>query len=299
MKLSIIIVNYNTRDLLRDCLNSIIRSNPLKDQLSSNYEVIVVDNASTDASVAMLKKEFPQVKLFQNKQNLGFAKANNQGIKIAKGKYLLLLNSDTKIVAGALEKMIDFMGENPQVGVLGPKLLNKDGSLQPSAGYFPSLPVIFRQALFLHKIFPFNHLKQFKVTRPAFYAKTHPVDWVAGACFLVKNDVFAKIGYLDEKFFMYVEEVEFCYRCQKAGWQIYLLPQAKITHQGEGSGDRQKAILGIYQGLFLFYDKHKSGWQKVILKVILKTAALLRITTAAILGKKTLKSIYQKAYQLI
>lgn len=294
MKLSIIIVNFNTKDLLRDCLNSIIHSIPclagrqaLNHPLSSNYEVIVVDNASSDESVKMLKKEFPQVKLIKNKRNLGFSKANNQGINKARGEYILLLNSDTEIVNNALKELVDFAESKNDLGMAGPKLLNPDGRPQPSTAPFYTLPVAFL-SLFGGDRF----LRRSPV-------KTTPVDWVSGACFLIKKAIIDKIGLLDEKFFMYAEEMEYCFRAKKAGYQVYFYPQAEVIHLGEGSGDRQKAILGIYQGLIYFYQKHFAPWQLNVLKFLLRTKAALAWLTGILINNHYLKETYAKAFKLV
>ena len=281
VNLSIIIVNYNTEDLLKNCLNSIKLA----------CEIIIVDNGSTDGSVEEIKNL--KLKIILNKTNLGFAKANNQGIKIAQGEYILLLNSDTVVKKGALGAMIKFLDDNPESAVVGPKLLNKDGTSQPSAGRFPSLSVV---TVMLFR----EHFGGSRFVR-ASYDKIREVDWVMGAALMVKKNVFKKTGLLDENIFMYMEEVEWCCRIKKAGFKVYFYPQAEIFHLGQGSSQtgRKEPILNIYKGLIYFYQKHKSNSEQVILKILLKTKAILSYILGIITNNKYLKETYAEAYKLV
>jgi GT2 family glycosyltransferase len=202
MDVSIIIVNWNTKKLLHDCLASIY-----KFTRDIDFEVIVVDNGSSDKSSDMVKKDFPQVKLVINKDNLGFTKANNKGIKIAKGKYILLLNSDTYLVENSLKKLITIANQKEKVGAIGPLLLNEDKSVQQSVGFFPHLPQVLWWMSFLDDL-PFGYLlKPYHVNHDLFYKKPEDVDWVTGAAILVPRKVIDKVGLLDEQIFMYGEEV--------------------------------------------------------------------------------------------
>ena len=285
MDLSVIIVSFNTKDILRDCLKSLTLNTQYK---ILNTETIVVDNGSADGSVEMVEKEFPNVRLIKNKKNLGFARANNQGIKIARGEYVLLLNSDTKIVDNALVKMVKFAKSDKKIGIVGPKLLNPDSTPQPSTAPFYTLPVtlisLFGGDRFLRQS----------------YKDIRKVDWVSGACFLIKREVVENIGLLDEKFFMYVEEMEFCFRAQKAGYQVYFYPQAEVIHQVRGSSSvgKQRAILGIYQGLIYFYQKHFASWQLYMLKFLLQTKAAGAWLVGLLTGNNYLKETYAKAFKL-
>ena len=279
--LSIIIVSYNTKKLLEECIESIIQNS--KTQTSSaSYEIIVVDNNSQDDSVKMLKNL--KLKLIVNKDNVGFAKANNQGIKIAKGKYLLLLNSDTKIIEkDFFEKILKFLDSHLKVGILGPQLLWEDGKIQASGGYFPNLGRIFFWAFFLDDL-PIlgNIIHSYHPHTPSFYWKNkyyqnyHQQDWITGACLFIRKEIIDKIGVLDENFFLYVEELEFCYRTKKAGFEVIYYPKAKIIHLGGKSGTSLGATIGEFQGLKYFYKKHKPKWQLPILKFLLKIAAFWR-----------------------
>jgi len=299
--LSIIIISYNTKELLEQCIESIIKSltNSRINELKK-IEIIVVDNNSKDGTREYLKKlqttnfkfqtsfkhQTSNIKLqtILNDQNLGFAKANNQGIKIARGEYILLLNSDTKIIErDFFGKILKFLDSHPKVGILGPQLLWEDGKIQASGGYFPTLERIFFWAFFLDDL-PIlgNIIHSYHPHTPSFYWKNkyyqnyHQQDWITGACFFIRKEIINKIGVLDEKFFMYVEELEFCYRAKKAGFETIYYPRAKIIHLGGKSGTSLGATIGEFQGLKYFYKKHKPKWQLPILKFLLKTAAFWR-----------------------
>lgn len=297
LNLSIIIPSFNTKELLYNCLKSIF-SQTKKIKL----EVIVVDNASTDDSVEMIKKKFPQIKLIINQKNLGYAKANNQAIKAAKGKYILFLNSDTLILNQAIEKSLNFMQKRKDVDILGCQLLNKDKSIQASGGFFPKLRQIFYMMFFIDDLPLINKLiKPYQQTRLDFYQKTRQLDWATGAFLLVKKEVIDKVSGFDERFFMYSEEVDFCFRAKKAGFKTWFYPQAKIIHlKGKSSEDGfEKAVLGEYQGLKEFYKKHKPGWEMPILVGLLKIGALLRMIIFGILKKdKNKRKTYEKAFNL-
>lgn len=282
--LSIIILNWNTRELLKDCLASIF-----KQTKDINFEAIVIDNASTDGSVAMVRENFPQVLIIQNKKNLGFAAGNNRGIKKAKGEYLLLLNSDTKISNNAFKKLLDFARSKDRLAVVGPQLINPGDKIQRSSAPFYTLPVaalsLFRADRWLRRA----------------PAKAKPVDWVEGSCFLINRAVLDKIGPLDEKFFMYIEEMEFCYRAKKVGWQTWYYPQVKVYHLVRGSSPegKQKAIWWIYKGLIYFYQKHFAPWQLVVLKFLLRTKAAGAWLLGVITGNSYLRQTYAKAFKLV
>jgi len=284
MDLSIIILSFNTKNLLDDCLDSVFQQTK-----GIKFEVLVVDNHSTDGSGEMVKKKFPQVKLISNQKNLGFAQANNQGMKKAQGKYLLLLNSDTKVKGSALKKLVSLAEEKRNLGIAGPKLLNLDETPQPSTGPFYTLPVTC-----------FSLFRGDRYLRHA-YSQEKAVDWLYGACFLIKRELIDKIGFLDEKFFMYVEEMEFCFRAKKAGFQVYYFPQAEVYHLERGSSPegKQKAIWGIYQGLIYFYQKHFAPWQLAVLKLLLRVKAILVWVIGWLTNNQELKETYAKAFKLV
>lgn len=288
MELSVIIVNWNTKRLLEDCLESVFKFT--KDV---KIEVIVVDNGSKDGSQAMVKKKFPQVKLIPNKDNLGFAKANNQGIKKALGKYVLLLNSDTYLIENSFKKLVEKADSTVELGAMGPLLLNEDRSIQQSVGFSPHLPQIFWWMSFIDDLPGGTILKPYHVDHDSFYKSQHEVDWITGAAFLIPKKVVAKIGMLDDKIFMYGEDFEWCYRIKKAGFKVYFSPFAKIVHIGGGSVNRIRtnAFVGEFRGLEYFYKKYKGRASLQILRLLLKMGTLLRIAAFAILGRtKTAKS---------
>jgi N-acetylglucosaminyl-diphospho-decaprenol L-rhamnosyltransferase len=231
--LSVIIVNWNVCDLLQRALTSVYAS--WKDQ--AGLEVIVVDNASHDDSVAMLRTTFPDVQVIANAENRGFTGGNNQGLAAATGDFLLLLNHDTEIVENALPRMVDYLRTHPDVGMVGPQLLNPDGSVQSSRRRFPTLPVLFLESTWLEKLAPRKLLRHY-------YAQEQPddaiqdVDWITGAAMLARCEAVAQVGGMDEGFFMYSEELDWCRRMRGAGWRIVYLPEAHIVHH-EGKSSEQ------------------------------------------------------------
>lgn len=233
---SIIIVNWNTRDILRDCLASVY------EQTSGIvFEVIVVDNASSDGSTAMVKAEFPWVILIENIENRGFAAANNQGLQIAKGRYVLLLNSDTVVLDGAIQKTLAFAGQHSEAAVIGCKVLNPDHTLQPTCFMFPSLLNLCLSSTYLYKIFPKNRF--FGRERMTWWDRSdvRPVGVVTGCFMLVRREAIEQVGMMDEDYFMYAEETDWCWRYKKAGWQNLFFPDAQIIHLG-GQSSKQVRI---------------------------------------------------------
>ncbi|HJW89050.1 MAG TPA: glycosyltransferase family 2 protein [Anaerolineales bacterium] len=270
MRLSIIVVSWNTRELLEECLSSI--SNHLR---SAEYEVIVVDNASTDGSVQMVKKLFPQVGLIENPVNLGFAVANNQALKIAAGRFLLLLNSDAMLISDSVSEALDFMNRHPAAGACGVRLINPDGTYQGSHADFPTLRSEFLNATSLGTRF----------VRP--YYPSHPpgceaelceADWVTGAFILLRREVYEQVGGMDESFWMYSEETDWCYRVKQAGWKIYYLPRIEVLHIGGGSSaNRRVEMVGqLYQSKVLFFAKHYGVFAAQRLRVMLCLIFLFR-----------------------
>jgi GT2 family glycosyltransferase len=299
MVLSVIVVSYNTKKLLKQCLDSVFKYTK-----SINFEVVVIDNASHDGSPAMVEKSFPQVKLIKSKKNLGFAAANNRGIKKARGRYILLLNSDIILRENSIKKMIGWMEKKKKVGISSCQLVHDDGSLQRTGGYFPDLLRIFNWMFFIDDL-PFikELIKPFHPHEPQtgwlssqYFQKQHFQDWVTGAFFLIRKEVVEQIDGLDEKFFMYVEELEFCYRAKKAGWRIAYVPLTKVVHLERKSGSQAGALLGEYRGLIYFYQKHKPAWQLFLLKILLKLGALLRVLIfGIIMADREKRKIYAQA----
>jgi len=258
--LSIMVVNWNTKDLLAQCLQSVY------DTVSHlDFEVIVIDNASTDGSQAMIKAHFPQVRLIENQGNEGFARANNQGIVASQGRYVLLLNSDTIARPEALEAMFYFADQHPEVGVVGCKLLNADGSLQPSWAQFPTL---------------WSELvgRNIRKRRPMAGGQAYEVDWVGGACLLARRKAIKTVGLLDEDFFMYSEETDWCFRMARSGWKVCYLPGAEVIHFGGGSSRRasEKMLIQLYRSKLRFFGKHYGSLRKELLHILLIISSLAK-----------------------
>lgn len=226
MDLSIIIVSFKVKDLLEECLSSIFAQN-----FNFNFEIIVFDNASQDGSAEMVKQKFPQVKLIASGKNLGFAAGNNLGLKISTGKHLLLLNPDTKFTDNSLNKLLAKSENNPEIGILGCNLLNANGSPQPSVRRFPRLTDHLLMMLKLHHLFL---LKKYLAV-DFDYQKEAEVDQVMGAFMLIKRLVIDKIGLLDEKYYIWFEEVDYCLKAKKAGFKVVYSPESSIIHYGEQS----------------------------------------------------------------
>lgn len=293
MVLSIIIPSFNNKKFLDICLRSIF-----KETKKLAFETMVIDNASTDGTLELIKKNFPQVTLVENQENLGFAKACNQGAKKAKGKYLLFLNQDTEIKAKSLEKMIAFMEKDKKIGISGCKILDKKGKLQPSAGFLPRLSKVFFWAFFLDDFPVINKfLNPYHQNNKKFYNKEREVGWVSGAFLLVRKSVFEKIKGFDEKFFMYTEEVDFCYQVKKSGLKVFFTPQVFIVHKRDELSEG--AILGEIKGLKYYFQKNKPSWEPPVLKILLKFLAFNRILVFGILkGDEKRQKLYKKAWAL-
>jgi GT2 family glycosyltransferase len=280
MKLSIIIVNWNTKNLLKDCLNSIFDNSP-----SFKFEVIVVDNASTDGSLQMVTDYFSFVKLISNDSNKGFSYANNRGIEKSIGQYILLLNSDTIVFKKALEDMVNFMDNNFGAGALGCRLLMSDGTIQPYIfGDDPTLSYLVKRNI--RKLLRLDDFHNWKnPSSPPFNSPLtkgghrgvkegmggFEVDWVTGACMMVKREAVEKAGLMDENIFMYFEDNDWCYRIRKTGFKIYYNPKAEIIHLGGKSlGENQtKRKSEYYKSLLYFYQKHYGIWQTLLLRFLL------------------------------
>ena len=296
MDLSVIIVNWNTNKLLEGCLRSVFKFTK-----NITFEVIVVDNGSRDSSQAMVKKKYPQVKLIPNRDNLGFTKANNRGIKIAEGKYILLLNSDTYLIENSLAKLVNKADGLSNIGALGPLLLNEDKTIQQSTGFFPNLPQVFFWMTFIDDLPGGTILKPYHIDHDRFYHNDRQVDWVTAAAILVPRNVIDKIGRLDEKIFMYGEEVDWCYRIKQAGYDVYFSCATKIVHIGRGSSNKisENAIVGEYKGILYFYKKYKGAALLQIVRLLLKIGALARIAIFTILGRKELTNAYEQALKVV
>ncbi len=295
MDLSIIIVSWNTKKLLEECLKSIFKYTK-----EVNFEVIVVDNGSTDSSSQMVRTKFPKVILIKNKGNLGFTKANNQGIKAAKGDYIALLNSDAYLIENALKTLLEAAKSKNNKAVLAPLLLNENRTIQQSVGFFPNLPQVFLWMSFLDDLPLGQFFKPYHVDHDSFYQKEREVDWLTGAAMFLPKEIISSAGSLNEEIFMYGEDVEWCFRIKKAGYKIFLYPQAKIVHIGRGSSKKipTKAFVGEYLGVKFFYKQYKGFFALQIARFFLKIGALLRIIVFSILGRKELAKSYVEAFKV-
>lgn len=273
MDLSLIIVNYNTRELLRQCLRSLRHA-----RISLTIETFVIDNASRDGSAEMVAQEFAEVKLMQNAANAGFAAANNQGLRRGRGEYLLLLNSDTEVRPGALEHCVAFFRAHPDAGIVGCKLLNADGSVQPSCESFLSLPLLFYESFFLEKFFPHNRVFGRRAMTYFDYDRALPVDYVKGAFLMIRRRAFEDIGLLDERFFFYAEEMDWCYRARAKGWEVYFTPEAEVLHYGGQSGDplSPAIFVQLQRARYQFYRKHHGAFASFIARLLMAAGAMLR-----------------------
>ncbi len=274
--ISVIVVNWNTRDLLRRCLDSVLEDGRRE---ALEVEVVVVDNGSRDGSQEMVQSNFPGAILLQNAQNAGFARANNQGAALATAPLLLLLNSDAALQPGALGALLAFMRERPEVAIAGLQLLNDDLTLQPSGRRFPSLAATLIALLPL----PMNWRREVEQRHEARdYSQEEEVDEVSGAAMAIRRDRFQQLEGFDEHFFFFGEDIDLCWRARKAGYAVAYLPRAQAIHTW---GSARARTPSIRQGLLsqvaqlMLFERHKPAWQAVALR-----AALVALT-AARLGK--------------
>jgi GT2 family glycosyltransferase len=283
MDLSIIIVNYNVKEFLQNLLNSISKA-------SSNItkEIIIVDNASDDGSVEMIKEKFPAAQLMSNEKNLGFGKANNQALEIAKGKYVLLINPDTIVSEDTFVKLIEFFENNQEAGLAGCKILNPDGSLQLACRRsFPGPWTSFCKVTGLSNLFPNSKIfARYNLTYLS-EDKTYEVDAISGSFMMMRKEVYDKVGGFDEEFFMYGEDLDLCYRIQKAGYKVFYFHNTQIIHyKGESTKRSSFDETNLfYNAMHLFVKKHLSS--SLLVEAILRSAIGVR-KVFSFLGKRKL-----------
>ncbi len=267
LDVSIVVVSWNTRDLLRRCLATV--SAPAGRHTA---EILVVDNGSADGSADMVRGDFPRVRLISNAENRGFAAANNQAIRCARGRYLLLLNSDTFATAAAVDEVAEFMDAHPDAGVAGCKLRYGDGRLQQSWMEFPTLLSELGIAIGMHKLWRRNLVSPDTQT-------TRAVDAVMGAFMMVRRAAVEETGLLDESYFMYSEEVDWCYRFKQRGWVVYYTPRAEAVHLWGGSSRRVPAetILRLYESRLQFFRKHHGAAAARVVKLLIGLNCVLRL----------------------
>lgn len=276
LDLSILIVNWNAATVLGGCLDSLpAGAGRLR------FETLVVDNASSDDSLALLGARAPAVTLLANAHNVGFAAANNQAAQAAHGRYLLLLNPDTRVPPGALETLVDYAEAHPTAGALGPRLLNPDGSRQRSCWRgFPGLGMALADALYLWKLpgLPFARQTEYQ---PAELTQPRTVDHLLGAALLIPRALWQQLGGLDASYFLFLEETDWCYRAQQHGRTSHYVPTAAIVHLGQHSMDQnpRRNLPQFYRSYCQFYRKHRTPGllRRALLKSIIAMAALLRL----------------------
>lgn len=253
--LTVIIISYNTRDLLGGCVRSILQAD-----YAHSREILVVDNASSDGSADMVAGQFPAVQLIRNEQNRGFAAANNQALRLAGGRLLFLLNSDARVVDDCCEQLRAAFAADEGLGIAGPRLLNPDGSLQPSWGSFPNPLREFLFQSFLFKVWPsgFPYGQRVHPLQRAAYQRFQQVDWVTGAAFMLRRELYDSLGGLPEDTFMYAEDLEYCWRAQQAGFHVAYCPAAQVTHQSHASAHRdyRRWIVNYTEALLAYYQRH-------------------------------------------
>lgn len=271
---SIIIVNWNTCGITCDCLRSVYEQTK-----NVEFEIILVDNASSDDSVETIRKEFPEVVLIENSENRGFAAANNQGMEIARGRYILLLNSDTIVLDNAIEKTAAFADEHPGAGIVGCRVLNGDLSLQPNCFMYPSVLNMLLSGTFLYKIFSGSKFFGREGMTWWDFNEIRQVDVVRGCFMLVRRAAVEQVGVLDEDYFFYAEETDFCYRVKKAGWDILFTPDSEIIHLGGQSSKQIKPqrIMQLRAGILQFIKKHKSLFSYILACVLTSAFFCIRV----------------------
>ena len=294
MTLSIIIASWNTRELLAQCLHSILETSAVKPSAlqpksllleGCGVETIVVDNASTDGSPEMVQDSFPWVTLIRNQENYGFARANNQALEVARGRYFLFLNSDTRLAPGATAAMVDFLERNPQAGMAGLRLVFPDGRRQFAYGRFPSLWNEFLGLVGLHRwdLAGWDDPAAQATAHATAQAEPMEVDWLSGACLMVRRECLQATGPWDEGFFFFSEEVDLCCRAHKMGWQVVLVPGGPVIHVKAGSmGRSPERILRLYRGKLQYFRKHHLHWRALL--GLMKTIVWLKLAVYSLLS---------------
>jgi GT2 family glycosyltransferase len=277
-RVCIVIVNWNTRELLERCLMSV--AGEVAAGAAGEIEVIVVDNASTDASADLVQREYPWVKLIANEHNLGFARANNQAIEVSRSDFVLLLNSDTVVRRGAIGTLTEFMERRVGVGAAGAKLLNTDGSLQHSCRPMLTPEREFWRLTYLDRLWPRASyaMASWDEKRP------QEVEVMMGACMMLRREALDEVGLLDESYFMYTEEVDLCYRLAYAGWELWYVPLALVTHYGQASSRQvaQEMFVQLYRSKVEFYrktggERHAHKFKKMLRMAYVPRLAVTRL----------------------
>lgn len=280
---SIVILSYNTSELLFKCLKSIFT------HVKNDFEVIVVDNASKDGSAAMVKEHFKKVRLVENPKNSGFAGGCNLGASFAKGDHILFLNSDAEVKNDPIPTLQETFRENNEVGIVGGILENYNGSLQRSFGDFYTIPNIVTLLFVGEK----GELKKYVED------KEKQVDWVSGGFMMVDLTHFKSVKGFNESYFMYIEDMDLCYRIRKKGLKVYVNPKARIKHLGQGSSNKAFAIIQIYKGLQIFYRQQRTILEYYIVKLLLLIKAVLAFVVGLATFNKRLTMTYYQALKTL
>jgi len=298
--LGVVVVSWNVGDLLRRCLASILAgAGPL------DLDVIVVDNASSDGSAAMVRAEFPQVRLVANDQNLGFTAANNQGLALARGRHLLLLNPDAEVVGDALSVLVHYLDAHPSTGVVGPRLFYPDGTAQPSRRRFPTLATALVESTVVQEWWPDNRILRRYYVADVPDDLPQPVDWLVGACLLVRRAAFEQVGGLDDGFFMYFEELDWCRRIKAAGWDVVYLPAATVIHHEGRSSEQVVAARHIHfqSSKVRYFRQHHGRAQAALLRAFLLSTYVYQLVREAakwLVGhKRPLRAERIRAYRQV
>ncbi|MCZ7552278.1 MAG: hypothetical protein B6D39_03200 [Anaerolineae bacterium UTCFX2] len=277
-RLSVCIVTYEAKDVLRECLRSLYASTHI------SFEAIVVDNGSKDDVSGMLQQEFPQVHFICNPTNLGYTVPMNQALRQARGVYLLQLNPDTIILPQALDQLVQYMDSHPEVGICGPKVLNRDRTVQKSCRRGEPTPwAVVTYFLGLSELFPKSRLFGQYQMNYINDGQVHSVAGVSGSCMLMRRELIDQIGYLDEKFFAYQEDADFCYRARTAGWDVVYYPESQIIHYGGLGGSRvepYRSIIAWHKSYFHYYRKHLAKRYFFLFNWLYYLAMLLKLCLA-------------------
>ncbi len=294
MDLSVIIVGYNAEKFLPDCLNSLKR-----DICELSHEIFVVDNSPGESTVQLLRRDFPEITLVKPEENIGFAAGNNRAIYESKGDYILLLNPDTVVMPGSVMSLIEFMRHHPDAGLVAGMLLNGDGSVQHSIRNFPTVLNQLGECFFLYRL-PLRSTIFSEMTRDIrAYEKERTVDWVTGAQLLVRREVIEQVDVFDERFFLYSEEQDWCYRIKEAGWQLYYTPKARFVHYLGESSTNQNLYSQLLVSKALFFKKHYGPAKAGLLKKILVLGVFIRAVgwrTLALMGLPRDGNLQSKAF---
>lgn len=281
---SIIILTYNSAKYIENLLESIVKFNT-----GANFEIIVVDNNSQDSTVKKVKRSFDsaQDKIFiiENSENFGFSKGINIGVREARGEFLLFINPDCEWSRGSIDDLISVFEQNPDVGVVGGKIVTKNGSAEKSAGKFLKTSEVFLTALGLDEILGVRLSPN----------RRCEVDFVSGGFMIVHKDLFDRLRGFDENLFIYIEDMEFCFRVKKEGFKILFDPSAEIIHESHGSSNRGFAISNIYKGLLYFHKKHGTSISYNLVKFLLQTKAFALVSLGKIINNKYLTATYSEA----